>query len=108
MRIFIEGGRENEPSLKAISNLLYGRRYAWLGGDRFYYGFTVFSESVERPYCQVTFETEHPHKQMAFIEELEWEFTILQVQAEDEDEEGQTVTEWAQTHEQKPLPLNFA
>ncbi len=104
MHIYIEGGKKNEFRLKEISNGLYGRRYAWLGGDRFYFGYTVISTSVERPYCEVTFENEHPHKQMAFIETLARQFTILRVEAEDLDEEGETVAKWAESHEQQPLP----
>jgi len=104
MHIYIEGGRENEFNLKEISNALYGRRYAWLGGDRFYFGYTVITTSVERPYCQVTFENEHPQKQIAFIETLARKFSILRVEAEDQEEEGDTVAAWAQAHQQQPLP----
>ena len=104
MHIYIEGGKENEANLKEISNALYGRRYHWLGGDRFYFGYTVITTNVERPYCQVTFENEHSQKQMAFIETLARQFSILRVEAEDQEEEGDTVAAWAQAHQQQPLP----
>ena len=104
MRIYIEGGHINDAALKQLSNELYSGKYASLGLRDFYYGFTEHTVGYEREYCHITFEVKGKPAQLAFIDLVESRFEILQVEAEDPEEEGATITHWERNHQQRPLP----
>jgi len=104
MKIFIEGGTENKPALKNLSNELYGQRYASRGISNFYYGFTPYEVGYEKNYCGITFEVKGTHAQLEFLKIVESKFKIIRVDAEDKDKEGESISQWEQTHTQNSLP----
>jgi hypothetical protein len=104
MKIFIEGGTENKPALKKLSNELYGKVYAARGLSNFYYGFTPYTAGYEQDYCDITFEVKGTLAQLEFLKILQSKFKIIRIDAEDEEKEKEAIAQWEQNHEQKSLP----
>jgi hypothetical protein len=107
MIIYIEGGNENIHALKKLSNELYSKLYASRGISNFYYGFTPHTMGYEKHFCDITFEDRLDQGTLAlqeFLEIVESRFKIIRVEAEGEAKERETIAQWEQSHEQKPLP----
>ncbi len=104
MKIYVEGGSENESGLKELSNELYGKKYASQGLTNFYYGFTLRTSGYERPFCAITFEVEGTGAQIEFLRIVEGRFSIIRVDAEDSSKESEAIDQWSNDHEQLPLP----
>ena len=104
MKIYIEGGSENDAALKQLSNELYSGKYASQGLRDFYYGFTAYTVGYERAYCHITFEVKGQSAQLAFLDLAESRFEILQVEAEEPDDEGDAIAQWESSHPPRPLP----
>ena len=107
MIIYVEGGNENRPALKKLSDELYGRLYASRGINNFYYGFTPYTVGYEKEYCSITFEDkldQGTRALLVFIEIVESRFEIIRIDDEDEDKEKEAIAEWEKDHTQKPLP----
>jgi len=107
MIIYIEGGNENRPALKKLSNELYSKLYASIGISNFYYGFTPYTVGYEKNYCDITFEDRLDQGTRAlqeFLDIVESRFKIIRVDAEGEAKEREAIAKWEQSHEQKPLP----
>lgn len=108
MKIYIEGGDENVPGLKQLSNELYGKVYASRGLRNFYYGFTPYTSGYEEHFCQITFEVEGTAAQLEFLRIVDGRFKIIRVDAEDVGKEGEAIAEWSKDHEQRPLPKEMS
>ena len=108
MKIYIEGGSENVPGLKQLSNELYGKAYASRGLRNFYYGFTPYTSGYEEHFCQITFEVKGTGAQLAFLRIVDGRFKVIRVDAEDAGKEGEAIRKWSKDHEQRPLPKEMS